>query len=314
MGVYSVTYPPHPPRTSTYRIKANEPEVIGLRGADRSMFKVKLVVGDGDGGLDDVHGVVWGSFMLVKGNVPIMYGMKCFNKKRAMEDKEVGGLEKERQILGEFESQSPFVPILLGSFQTSTSCFSVFQHPISLDLGSVMGDSTVKIKSDDAKFYISCIVLALKFLEKEGYMVRMVNPSSVMLSHKGYPILSTLTHCKKLTGQKSFTICGEQAYMAPEMISGSGYDFAVDAWGLGVLCYEMILGGNPFDSGETGETEVYKNIAMWEDGGFGRKAKGEGVSGECIECVDGLLGKEPGKRLGSLGAQDIKVRGRAGAK
>ena len=35
--------------------------------------------------------------------------------------------------------------------------------------------------------------------------------------------------------------------MAPEMIKGGAYGYAVDFWGLGCLLYEMLVGTIPFE-------------------------------------------------------------------
>mmetsp|Transcript_49682 Transcript_49682/g.115202 ORF Transcript_49682/g.115202 Transcript_49682/m.115202 type:complete len:221 (-) Transcript_49682:84-746(-) len=42
------------------------------------------------------------------------------------------------------------------------------------------------------------------------------------------------------------TVCGSLAYMAPEMLLGEVYGAAVDAWALGVLLHEVLLGRTPF--------------------------------------------------------------------
>ena len=160
----------------------------------------------------------------------------------------------------------------------------------------------------DAKFYISCVILALEFLEKEGYMTRMVNPSSIMVTGMGFPILSDLRYCKKMDGQRSFTVCGEQTYMAPEMITGEGYDFAVDSWGLGVLGYEMLVGSNPFGNSDVQETIVYKNIAAYKYGDFRSEIvkTRKDLSDACMNTIDMLLNTDPAKRLGGTGASTIK--------
>lgn len=44
------------------------------------------------------------------------------------------------------------------------------------------------------------------------------------------------------------TFCGTLDYMAPEVINGQSYDFAIDVWALGVLLYEMVHGYSVYGS------------------------------------------------------------------
>ncbi len=48
-------------------------------------------------------------------------------------------------------------------------------------------------------------------------------------------------------GQRITEQCGTPAYIAPEIISDSGYEgFSADVWSLGVLLYAMVCGTVPF--------------------------------------------------------------------
>lgn len=44
------------------------------------------------------------------------------------------------------------------------------------------------------------------------------------------------------------TLCGTLDYLPPEMVEGREHDAAVDVWSLGVLTYEFLLGGPPFEA------------------------------------------------------------------
>ncbi len=43
------------------------------------------------------------------------------------------------------------------------------------------------------------------------------------------------------------TLCGTLDYLPPEMVENKTHDEKVDHWGLGVLCYEFLVGSPPFE-------------------------------------------------------------------
>lgn len=48
--------------------------------------------------------------------------------------------------------------------------------------------------------------------------------------------------------------------MAPEVISGKGYNYMADLWSVGVCLYEFICGGLPFGEEAEDPFEIYKEI------------------------------------------------------
>uniref|UniRef100_A0A0D6R3P3 non-specific serine/threonine protein kinase n=1 Tax=Araucaria cunninghamii TaxID=56994 RepID=A0A0D6R3P3_ARACU len=91
---------------------------------------------------------------------------------------------------------------------------------------------------------------------------------------------------------------GTEDYVAPEVLSRTGHDFAVDWWALGVLLYEMLYGTTPF-KGST-RTETFYRILV-------KQPEFTGPWSPLSDLIDRLLSKEPDKRLGSRnGAHDVK--------
>lgn len=51
---------------------------------------------------------------------------------------------------------------------------------------------------------------------------------------------------------------GDPHYMAPEQISGQGYEYGVDYWSLGILIFAMLHVETPFAE-HTAETQVFQS-------------------------------------------------------
>ena len=53
--------------------------------------------------------------------------------------------------------------------------------------------------------------------------------------------------------QRTGTICGTLAFMAPEVASGTLYDHSVDLWSLGILLYCLAFAKYPFPKADSHE-------------------------------------------------------------
>ncbi len=87
--------------------------------------------------------------------------------------------------------------------------------------------------------------------------------------------------------------CGTPEYLAPEVLKGQTHSMPVDWWSLGTLAYEMLTGLPPYYSQNI--NEMYEKI-LYDPLTFPAF-----LSEECKSFLEGLLTRDPDRRLGSNG-------------
>ncbi|CCD62913.1 Non-specific serine/threonine protein kinase [Caenorhabditis elegans] len=187
-----------------------------------------------------------------------IYAMKVITKRKVTgTEKDLRHARDERKILETINS--PFLCDLHYAFQTNEKLYLVLEFLHGGELYTLL-ERKSDWPEEYARFYLSEIILAIEHLHGHDIVYRDLKPDNVMLNLAGHVVLTDFGLCKyKLKkGEKTLTFCGTHEYMAPEMIRKVGHDHAVDVWALGILMYDMFMGGPPF----TGETPADKDKSI----------------------------------------------------
>jgi serine/threonine protein kinase len=121
--------------------------------------------------------------------------------------------------------------------------------------------------SVDETLRISLPVLsALSLAHSKGVVHRDISPQNVLFDGEGVPYLTDFGIALVLGNQRvtrAGTVMGKPHYMSPEQIlKPSTADHRTDIYSFGVLLYEMLAGGLPFDAEEGDVEHLVKNMHL----------------------------------------------------
>lgn len=194
----------------------------------------------------------------------------------------------ERNIL--MQASTPFITRLLSTFQTGNSFYFVLEFVQGGDLAKQILHKRT-FSQYQIQLYLAEIALALSHLHKLGIVFRDLKPANILIDSKGHLKLTDFGLAKYLLVEDHTTsMCGTHEYLAPEMIKGASYSFAVDWWAYGVVAYQLLQGVLPFESQNLNklyERIVKSSLRFWKP-----------IPENAKSLIQGLLKKSPEKRLG----------------
>ena len=79
-------------------------------------------------------------------------------------------------------------------------------------------------------------------LHASGVAHRDIKPENVLISPSGHIALADFGLSYNLINGPTSLFCGTPGYTAPEVYLQQNYGFSVDAWALGCILYEMLVG------------------------------------------------------------------------
>lgn len=227
-----------------------------------------------------------------------LFAQKQFKKASLIVHKtHVEQTKTERAIL-ESVNRHPFVVKLYFAFQDQAKLYLILEYAQGGELFYHMKIERF-FQQDQAAFYMAELVLALEHLHTNlGVVYRDLKPENCLLDADGHLLLTDFGLSKvAVEGESCATFLGTVEYMAPEVVQGKPYGFAVDWWSLGALGYDLMTGSPPFRGGN--KNLIMQNIV------HGKLKMPYHFSAEAKDLLTRLLRKEPKKRLGAAGARDL---------
>lgn len=145
------------------------------------------------------------------------------------------------------------------SFQVGSTLWIVLEYcggGLCLDLIKVMG----RLPEEIASYIIKNVLLGTMYLHRQRLIHRDIKLANIFITEGGYIKLGDFGVSSEVvhTLQLRHTMVGLGHWMAPEVITSSGYDRKADIWSIGITAYELLFGRSPTQ--KLSIEEAFRNI------------------------------------------------------
>ena len=187
------------------------------------------------------------------------FAMKALKKEYIKKSQQTKHTKEERKILETIDY--PFISKLYYAFQTKKSLYMITEFMAGGEMFHHLHDCG-HFDENRTRFYIAELILAIDHLHKHNILYRDLKPENILLDEIGHIKLTDFGLSKIMNNiekDKTYTVCGTPVYVAPEVLTGQGYNKLVDWWSLGVLLYEFLAGYSPYREAKNRvDIKIYK--------------------------------------------------------
>ena len=187
------------------------------------------------------------------------FAMKTLKKDYIKKYQQTKHTKEERKIMEKIDY--PFISKLYYAFQTKKSLYMITEFMAGGEMFHHLHEFH-HFDENRTRFYIAELVLAIDHLHKNNILYRDLKPENILLDEIGHIKLTDFGLSKIMNNiekDKTYTVCGTPIYVAPEVLTGQGYDKLVDWWSLGVLLYEFLAGYSPYREAKNRvDIKIYK--------------------------------------------------------
>jgi len=211
-------------------------------------------------------------------------------------------LKNEVEIL--LKIHHPNVIKLLDLFDSTENLYLVME----LVTGGELFDRIVEreqYSESDAKEVMRQLLDAIEYIHSKDIVHRDLKPENLLLEDKARDTKIKLTDfglSKIFDSEYMSTACGTPGYVAPEILTATGYGPAVDMWSAGVIMYILLCGYPPFYN--ENDAKLFESI-MAANYHF-HSPYWDNISKEAKSVIQSLLVPDPSKRLTAIQAKELE--------
>ncbi|KAM9776082.1 serine/threonine-protein kinase DCLK3 isoform 2-T2 [Syngnathus typhle] len=204
-------------------------------------------------------------------------------------------LQNELSLLASL--RHPRIIRLLDHHRTSARVYLVMELAGGGDLFEAISQRG-SFGEGEAALMVADVGEALKYIHRRSVVHRDVKPENLLIVQA----VSGVTRLKladfglaMVVTEPVFTICGTPTYVAPEILSETGYGVEVDMWALGVILYILLCGFAPFRSRDRDQDELFEIIKRGQL--HFPPPYWDAISEEAKGLVSGLIQPDPVARM-----------------
>jgi len=211
-----------------------------------------------------------------------------FLSKRGKSDKDIKNFRLELGILRGLDH--PNIIRLLDSCETVNEFVVVTEFAYG-ELYEIFQDDK-HLPEDQIKIIARQLVGALCYLHGKRIVHRDMKPQNVLVGAGDVVKLCDFGFARAMSKETVFltSMKGTPLYMSPEQVQDKPYTGSADLWSLGIICYELFTGQPPFYAESFPalfQLIISRSVEYVQD-----------MSHDFKTFLEGLLQKDPGKRLG----------------
>ena len=172
-----------------------------------------------------------------------IYAMKEMSKIKIIDKKGMSYVKKERELLSKI--YHPFIINMYYSFQDKDNLYLIMDYLKGGDLRYHISKKNYFTETE-TKFFISNIILGLKYIHSKNIIHRDLKPENLILDSKGYIRITDFGISKINEKDNSKETSGTPGYMSPEVLFIQNHSFISDFFALGIIGFELCFGYRPY--------------------------------------------------------------------